>query len=331
MSTFSPKKIVMIGGGTGSYTVLSGLRHLPNLSLTAIVTMSDNGGSTGKLRDELGVLPPGDARQCLVALSESPEILRELFTYRFDTGELKGHNFGNLFLSALEKITGNFEEALETASKVLSINGEVIPVTNTNVNLKMTLLDGEVIEGEDSIGNRSDISLKGVQSLALYPEATVNPKAVEAILNADMVIIGPGNFYCSLIPNIIVPGMKQALADTEATVIYNANLMAKYEHCQDWSVEDFVSHMSKYLEPNTIDVVLYNNKRPEQELLDKYQSEGTFVSRSTTGKTFQGARLVAADLLADTIYTTASHDLIQRTLIRHDSDKIAKALYKLLT
>ena len=320
----------MIGGGTGSYTVLSGLKHIPNLSLTAIVTMSDNGGSTGKLRDELGVLPPGDARQCLVALSESPEILRELFNYRFDTGELKGHNFGNLFLSALEKITGNFEEALETAAKVLSINGLVVPVTTTNVNLKMTLKNGEVIEGEDSIGNRSDISEKGVQGLSLYPSATVNPKAVEAILEADMVIIGPGNFYCSLIPNIIVPGIKEALAQTSATVVYNANLMANYEHCQGWSVEDFTQHINSYLIPNTLDVVLYNNNNPEQELLEKYQSEGSFVNRRTTEETFLGARLVGADILADTIVTTASHDPIQRTLIRHDSDKIAGALYNIL-
>ncbi len=330
MTPLSPKNIVMIGGGTGSYTVLSGLKKIPNVSLTAVVTMSDNGGSTGKLRDELGVLPPGDARQCLVALSESPEILRELFTYRFDNGDLKGHNFGNLFLSALEKITGNFEEALETAAKVLSINGLVIPVTTTNVNLKMTLLDGEIIQGEDTIGNRSDISEKGVHSLSLYPEATVNPKAIKAILNADMVIIGPGNFYCSLIPNIIVPGIKEALAQTSATVVYNSNLMAKYEHCKDWSVEDFARNINSYLHPNTIDIILYNNKRPAPTLLDKYKSEGSFVNRKTSDTTFLGAQLIGADLLADTIVTTTSHDPIQRTLIRHDSHKIAQALYSLL-
>jgi uncharacterized cofD-like protein len=329
MSSLSTKKIVVIGGGTGTFTVLSGLRNFPSLDLTAIVAMSDDGGSTGKLRDELGVLPPGDARQCLVALAESPEILRQLFTYRFNSGDLRGHNFGNLFLSALEKITGSFEEALDTASKVLSIKGSVLPVTQTNVNLQLNLTNGDVINGEDTIGSFPIADFE-VSSLTLFPTPIANPRALRAILEADMVVIGPGKFYCSLLPSLIVPGIKEALKETSARVLYNVNLMSRREHCNDWSVETYLDTLTKYLEPNTLDIALYNTSKPSEDLLLKYQSEGTFVTRTQPNSHYNNVKLIGADLLSPTIFTNSEFDPLERTLIRHDSYKLARAIYSLL-
>lgn len=320
----------MIGGGTGSFTVLSGLKLFRDLDLTAIVTMSDNGGSTGKLRDELGVLPPGDARQCLVALSESPEIMRQLFTYRFDSGELSGHNFGNLFLSALEKVSGSFEEALETASQVLSIRGQVLPVTTTNVNLRATLQDGSMVDGEDQIGD-THLAENPVTNLELYPEAELNPQARTSILAADLVVIGPGNLYCSLLPALVTPGMKEALQQTSARVVYNVNLMAKYEHCPNWSVERFITEVQNYLGDDVIDIALYNTRQPEAELVQKYAHEGTPTVREGNSLTLGETRLIGVDLLADEIFVNPNKkDPLVRTLIRHDSMKIARALYQLI-
>lgn len=324
------KNVVVIGGGTGSFTVLSGLKHAKDLNLTAIVAMSDNGGSTGKLRDELGVLPPGDVRQCLVALAESPMIIRELFSYRFDSGDLAGHNFGNLFLSALEKITGSFEEAIETTSHILSIRGKVIPVTHTNSNLKITLNDNTEIFGEDTIGN-SNFSSIGVQSIQLTPDASLNPLAEHAILNADAIIIGPGNIYCSLLPNMIVPGMKEALQKTKATIIYNVNLMAKYGHCDDWTVQDYVNTMHRWIGDTVIDIALYNTTIPKEDLIERYRDEGEPVTLAQNQNIEGKTQLVGRDLVAEGIYINpAKKDPLKRTLIRHDSLKLANALYELV-
>ncbi len=181
------KKVVVIGGGTGTYTVLTGLKAYP-LNLSAIVTMADDGGSTGILRDELGVLPPGDVRQCLVALSRSDRLMRELMNYRFSRGSLKGHNFGNILLSALEKVTGSFDAAVEKASDILRLAGRVFPATLDKVRLVTYLENGRILKGERTIHSAN---LKRVRDFKLFPRAKANPKAVEAILKADAVIMGP--------------------------------------------------------------------------------------------------------------------------------------------
>ena len=325
------KNIVVIGGGTGSYTVLSGLKLFTNLNLQAIVTMADNGGSTGKLRDELGVLPPGDARQCLVALAESPEILRELFNYRFDSGELSGHNFGNLFLSALEKITGNFEEAVKTASSILSIRGQVIPVTTSNINLCIDLDNGEKLIGEACVADSKELIKHSVRKVHLTPEPQINPKAFDAIMKADSVIIGPGNFYCSLIPNMIVPGMKEALIKTSAQIIYNVNLMSKVGHSNNWSVEDHVNQMHRFIGAEVIDIALYNTTQPDPKLVEKYREEGETVMKASGSDKIGHTALIGADLIADGIFVNPNKkDPVKRTLIRHDSLKLAESLYRLI-
>ena len=195
----SLKKVCTIGGGTGNFVVLRGLKHYP-LELSAIVSMSDDGGSTGVLRDELGVLPAGDARQCIVALSNSSRLMRNLMNYRFDSGGLKGHSFGNLFLSALEKITGSFERAIEETGKVLNMKGKVIPVTTEQVRLQMVLNSGKVLEGEKEIYLSQEIE-QGYKKISLIPHPEANSLAIDEILNADAIIIGPGGFYTSIIAN----------------------------------------------------------------------------------------------------------------------------------
>ncbi len=217
-------KIAVIGGGTGSFTLLSQLkRYTQNIS--ALVNMADDGGSTGVLRDELGVLPPGDVRQCLVALGES-ERLRDLFSYRFEEGTFEGHAFGNLFLTALEKMTGSFASAVETAADVLKITGEVHPVTLDKVTLVMKQTNGIVTEGEFKIGD-ADFGASKRPEMTLVPDAALNPNARQSIMEADIVVIAPGNMYGSLAPALVVPGMSEALNATQAKKVYVCNLVTK--------------------------------------------------------------------------------------------------------
>jgi len=191
------RKVTVIGGGTGSFVVLSGLKKHP-LDLGVIVSMADSGGSTGKLRDQLGVLPPGDLRQCLVALSDAPLLWRKLFIYRFERGELKGHNFGNLFLAALEKVSADYNEAIETTSYVLKTKGEVIPVTLTKTNLVAQYENGKVVKGEGLI-DENQAERSKIKNIYLEPKAEANPKAIKRILESDYIIIGPGDLYTSII------------------------------------------------------------------------------------------------------------------------------------
>jgi uncharacterized cofD-like protein len=327
----SNKNIVVIGGGTGSFTVLSGLKLFSNLNLQAIVNMVDNGGSTGKLRDELGVLPPGDIRQCLVALAESPEILRQLFNYRFDCGELTGHNFGNLFLSALEKITGNFEEGVKTAGDILSIRGEVIPVTTDNINLSITLENGTELLGQTKMHDAPEYLQYPVKKLKLIPKAKLNHRAKKAIMKADSVIIGPGLFYGSLLPNLIVPGMSEVLAKTEAQIIYNVNLMSTVAGYKQWSVEEHIKQLNKFIGAEVIDIALYNTTEPDPKLVEKYKEEGEPVVKANKSNKVGNTTLIGADLIADGIFINPNKkDPLRRTLIRHDPLKLAEALYRLI-
>src|SRR3989344_2371375 len=229
----SKPKVVVMGGGTGTFTVLSGLKHYP-VDLTAIVTMADDGGSTGRLRDEFGVLPPGDLRQCLVALSEAGEVMRKLFNHRFDSGELAGHNFGNIFISTLEQVTGSLDQALDVAGRLLNIRGRVIPVTLSKVGLIAELKNGKVLEGESALSDYQLVSRFGIKKIYLKPKAKANKKAIDAIEDADLVVVGPGNLYASLIPNFLVDGIGRALVASKAKKVYVANLMNKNGHTDDF-------------------------------------------------------------------------------------------------
>jgi uncharacterized cofD-like protein len=317
--------IVTLGGGTGSFVLLSGLRRYVR-DLTAIVAMSDDGGSTGILRDELGVLPPGDIRQCLVALSRSPR-LRDLFTYRFDKGTLRGHSFGNLFLSALADVTGSFEEAVIEASSILSIEGRVIPVTTRNIRLVATTKDGEEIVGQHNLRNSK--LRAGEFRLSLEPEAEVNPRAAEAIRNADMVVVCPGSLYASVIPNFLVTGLPDAVRSSAARKVFVAPLMNKTEHTGGFEVHDYVREVERYAGGPVFDYVLFNTTTPPDSVLRRYQEEGEPVGNDREAMSGGHYVTVGADLLSRSLADQTKGDLLRRTLIRHDPDRIARKLMQL--
>lgn len=322
-------KIAVIGGGTGSFTLLSGLKLYTD-KLTALVNMSDDGGSTGRLRDELGVLPPGDVRQCLVALSDTPK-LRELFSYRFDEGDLKGHVFGNLFLTALEKTTGSFAEGIGVASEVLNITGSVEPITHTDVRLVMEKCDGEIIHGQHFI-DCGDYGI-GKPKLWLEPVGEVNPKAVTAIMDADIVVIAPGSLYSSLAPALIVPGVGEALAKSKAFKIYVCNLVTKPGQTDGYDVGDFADEIERLASDCFLDAVLYNTEKPDKDLLEKYAADGELAVDYNEDK-LQKFHYVAvgAKLLSGKIWSNnskADQLAATRTLIRHDPKATARAIVEL--
>ncbi len=321
------KKIVTIGGGTGSYTILSGLKKLPSISLTALVSMADDGGSTGILRDELGVLPPGDVRQCLVALSEHSDVVRNLMGYRFTEGTLEGHSFGNIFLAALEKVTGDFVKGVEVASEILKVRGKVIPITKNRVELCATLRGGTVVRGEKNI-NHTDLQAFGLTSISYGGEkAEINPHAEVALLEADMIILGPGNYYCSVIPNLIVEGFKEAIQKTKAKVVFPVNLTNKQGHSLHFKVSDYVQGIEKYL-GRSVDVILVNTESPSQAQVDYYKmEEGDGV---VTIDDMDDPRVVRAELLSHAVIKVAEGEKEIRGFIRHDKDRFAQAIANIL-
>lgn len=317
------KKVVVIGGGTGNFVVLKGLKKYP-LDLTAIVSMADDGGSTGILRDELGVLPPGDVRQCLVALSNSSRLMRSLMNYRFENGGLGGHSFGNLLLSALEKVTGSFEKAVEEAGKILYIKGKVIPVTTHQVRLKMVLNNRKILEGEKEVYLSQEID-QGYKTIYLEPFPKVNPRVIEEIQNADLIVIGPGGLHTSLIPNLLVEGVCDAISKSDAKKVYVVNLMNRKGQTTGYKTSDYLKELVRYLRKDLFDYILINVQEPAKELIESYAEEGELVENDLEGDD----RIILADLLGR-LAEEPKHDLLKRNLIRHDSKKLAQELMKIV-
>lgn len=321
------KKIVTMGGGTGSFMLLSGLKNYP-FDISAIVSMADNGGSTGRLRDELGVLPPGDVRQCLVALSEESQILRDLFNYRFDGGDLKGHTMGNLFLSALEKMTGSFSDGLDVAMRLLKIKGNVIPVTQDDANLCLELNNNKFLIGEDAINCSQELKL-GVKKIFYKNKVKANNYAVKAIKNADLIVIGPGNFYASVVPNLLISQIAKAVCQSNAKVIFVANLMAKAGNCDLTYVDDYAQRLNYFLKAERLDYVLYNITQPSKNLIDKYFKHGEkLIECESNLKQPKSYKIIKADLLNHKVFSYGNQDALatHRSFIRHDSEKIAKVI-----
>ncbi len=312
-----------MGGGTGNFTVLRGLkRH--DLDLSAIVSMADDGGSTGILRDELGVLPPGDVRQCLVALSNSSRLMRSLMNYRFENGNLGGHSFGNLLLSALEKVTGSFEKAVEEVGRILYIKGKVIPVTTHPVRLKMVLKSREVLEGEREIYLSEKID-QGYDSLFLEPYPQPNPHAISEIMNADLIVMGPGGLHTSIIPNLLIKGVSYALRQTDATILYISNLMNRKGQTTGFKVSDYHREMIRYIGHDVFDYILVNSQRPDPELIQRYAEEGDLVEND-----MEDARIITAPLLGQLGRSYQVDILAKRSLIRHHSEQMTKEIMKIV-
>lgn len=316
-------RVVVIGGGTGNFAVLRGLKKYP-VDLSAIVSMADDGGSTGILRDELGVLPPGDVRQCLVALSNSSSLMRSLVNYRFENGGLGGHSFGNLLLSALEKVTGSFEKAVEEMGRILFIKGKVIPVTTHQVRLKMILNNRKILEGEKEIYLSQEID-QGYKSIFLEPYPEANPHAIDAIVKADFIVIGPGGLHTSLIPNLLVEGISNALLQSKAKKIFVVNLMNRKGQTTSFKVGDYLEELVKYIGTDIFHYILVNNQSPPQELIDVYAEEGKLVEND-----LKDSRVILAPLLGQ-LREGPPKDLIKRNLIRHEPEKLAQELMKIVS
>lgn len=309
-------KVVVIGGGTGVFTVLSGLKRYP-LELSAVISMADDGGSTGILREEFGILPPGDVRRALVALSGGDDrLLADLFSYRFEEGGLKGHSFGNIMLTALERITGSFESAVEEAGRILGAGGRVIPVTLSNVQLIAKLEDGSVIQGETNIDiPKHDPRLK-ISEVFLKPRALANERAIAAIKSADLVVIGPGDLYTSVVPNLLVSGIIEAIRRTKATKAYVVNIMTKFGETNGFIATDFVKVVEQYLGRGVLDYAIINTKRPTRERLGYYEKESAeFVE-------FGGLPKRPTPIFGDF--------LRRRGFVRHDPERLAQTLVSLL-
>lgn len=320
--------IVTVGGGTGHYTILSGLKEMP-VDITAIVSTMDNGGPNGALRDEYGVLPPGDLRKCLIALSEADEMMRALIGFRYASGNLKGQTFGNIFISTLEQVTGDITTALAHVQDLLKIRGRVLPVSLKNADLVMTLGNGAVLLGEHMIDEYQLVSKFGVKHLTIRPRVALNPDAKEAILQADAIIVGPGDIYTSLLPNFLVRGFSEALKKSRAKKIFVANLINKYGQTDGLSVGQFLDIFAKYTKGNIFNTVLYNTEQLPASLIQLYKREGEPVLFK---KTFcpQSVTFVGKDILSHVPTKKQKGDVIKRTLIRHDPDKLARAIMELL-
>lgn len=319
-------KIVVIGGGTGSFVVLSGLKQYFK-NLTALVSMADDGGSTGQLRDELGVLPPGDIRQCLVALSNSPK-LRDLFNYRFTDGHLDGHSFGNLFLAAMEKMAGSLTDGIELASEILNLTGKVEPITLDHVTL--SLKDSQhTLTGEDLI-DHSDFNGKKSTPI-LTPIPHLNPAAAKAIKQADFIIIAPGSLYTSLAPALIIPSLKRAFKASKAAKVYICNLVNKPGQTDGYTAEDYAAEVERFVGFPFLDYVLFNNNQPAHYLLKHYAAEGELPVLLSGAKTHY--RIIKTNLLAKEIWQNPSKSdrlALKRTLIRHNPDALARAILRLV-
>lgn len=325
--------IVTVGGGTGSFVLLSGLRAYKDFfNISAIVSMADDGGSTGKLRDELGVLPPGDVRQCLVALSDSSDKMRELMNYRFESGSLAGHSFGNILLSGLEKVYGGFVPGVEQAEKILNVCGRVIPVTKEKVTLIMKLSDGSDVRGEDAIGN-TDVEQIGIQEVSYVNMPRPNTQALAAIQNADCILIGPGDHYTSIIPNLLVRGVSDSIMNSKARVIYIVNLVNKKGHTSNWTASDYINDIEKYIGKGRVSTIIFNTRETSSEVLNAYKKEyGPQIELELGTGINSEVYILAADVISESVAKTGVSDPIAstRSVIRHDSRKLARVIFDYL-
>jgi uncharacterized cofD-like protein len=321
------KNIVTIGGGTGSFMLLSGLKNYP-VNISAIVSMADDGGSTGVLRDELGVLPPGDVRQCLIALSNSSDIMRRLMSYRFGGNQLKGHSFGNLLLSALEKIEGNFVDGVEEAAKILQVRGEVMPVTEDQMRLVIKLKNGKMLKGETHLDHSKEIRKVGVANIYFDAKVRANKRAVGRIKKADLIIIGPGDYYGSILPNLLVKEISEAIRKSRAKVIYVCNLTNKKGQTDGFSLERYVLEIENFIGRDRINFVVFNSKKPPRDFIKRYENQegrGAVVEFEDK-KRSRNYKVIIADLLSGTRSKKKEALANVHTLIRHDSNKLARVI-----
>lgn len=286
-------KLAAIGGGTGLSVLLNGLKK--KFDVSAIVTVGDNGGGSGILREDLNMLPPGDIRNCLLALSEAPDDLRKLLSYRFEDGSLKGQSLGNLIIAGMVKSEGSFEDGIQVVSNVLNLKGKVYPVTIDNMDLCAVLSDGVKVRGESEIAIFALKRKAGIKELSLINHVNISEHAKDAILNADVVTLGPGSLYTSVICNLLVDGVREALKDKK--VVYIANVMTQPEETMGYSLYNHVEEVERYL-GRELDYVLANDVLPKMELIEKYSFEGSMpVEVTDEDREMLDSKLITGEFL----------------------------------
>jgi len=300
-------RIVAIGGGTGLSSLLRGLKAYTS-NLSAIVTVADDGGSSGRLRDEYRILPPGDFRQCLIALADAEPLMKQLFDHRFKEGSLDGHSFGNLFIMAMADVTGNFEKALRESGKVLAVKGTIIPSTLQDVTL-VASINGHTVEGESKIPKQN----APISQVFLKPDgALLNPEALQAIMNAELVVIGPGSLYTSILPNLLVEGMVEAIKASPALKVYICNLASQEGETEGYDVDDYLRVLHEHIGANIFDFVLVNSNNTHMPTGGQSQ----VIFRPEDSTMHPEVRFIGADVVNIRI---PSH---------HDPDKLARSIMR---
>lgn len=309
-------KIVAIGGGTGLSTMLRGLK-LYSSNITAVVTVADDGGGSGVLRQELGMLPPGDIRNCILALADTEPILEQLLQYRFQDGSLKGQSFGNLFLAAMDGISAGFEEAVRRMSDVLAVTGKVLPVTLDNVTLCAELEDGNTICGESNIGKHNEFHKEKIKRVYLEPrDAAPLQDVLEAIDEADIIIMGPGSLYTSIIPNLLVNGICAAINKSSALKAYVCNVMTQPSETENYSVYDHIAALEEHAYCGVIDCCIVNNSVIPQEIRARYLEDGAdqvLIDRERVSRA--GIKMLEGDIAS-----------LKNNFVRHDPQKLARII-----
>jgi len=313
-------KIVTIGGGSGQFALLSGLRELAGIDITAVVSMVDSGGSTGRLRDELGTLPPGDILKCILALSPHRDIVRSILLKRFTRDRrLSGHNAGNMLLTMLSRYTGSFPAGVNALAEILDAGGTILPVTVDKATLVAELTDGSRIFGERAIDMPRGTQRERIRDVYLVPhhssKISVFPPVLDAIDQADFILIGPGDLFTSILPNLIVSGVNGALQSTPAKILYIINIMTKFGETHQFAARDFASRLEDTI-GRKLDGIVYNTREPDPDILEQYDKQKAhFVNIDRTLEFWQNRTIHADDLL-----DTAGG------IVRHDSDKLAALL-----
>lgn len=316
-------KVVVIGGGTGLSVLLRGLKLFTS-NITAIVTVADDGGGSGKIREDLGMLPPGDIRNCILALADMEPTMEKLLQYRFEEGDLKGQSFGNLLIASMNGISGNFEEAIKKISDVLAVTGSVLPVTLRNITLYAKLRNGTVIKGESNIPIKSIEENSPIEKVFIKPkEAETIDDAIYAIEDADIVLLGPGSLYTSVIPNLLVKNIKESLNKTKAIKVYITNVMTQPGETSGYTVYSHVDALLNHWPEGSMDYVIANTGRIDDAISQKYETEGSEVTKLTEED---------KEKLADKDIKLITENLIdiKRDYVRHDAIKLSKIIINLV-
>lgn len=311
-------KVVVIGGGTGLSTMLRGLKQYTS-HITAIVTVGDDGGGSGKLREDLGMLPPGDIRNCILALADTEPLMEDLLQYRFTEGSLKGQCFGNLFLAAMAGISENFEDAVQKMSSVLAVKGKVLPVTLDDMKLVAELENGEIIEGESKIPSEVIVRNTRIKKIAIKPiDAKPLEEAIKAINNADVIIMGPGSLYTSIIPNLLVKGIPEAICKSPAKKVYISNVMTQPGETDGFKVSNHLKVLMDYGVAENIDYVIANNGIIPPGIKEKYAKENAeLVVLDYENISNLNVNVIEADLIK-----------ITKRYVKHNAEKLAELIMK---